>query len=466
MMKHSTRPAVLSSESDVAQNIADELRSVISGGVALPSDESYEAARQVWNRAVAHRPLMIAFCQRTTDVEAAVRIARRFNLPFSVRGGGHDWAGRALRHDGLVLDLTRMRGVVVDPHSRVATVAGGATANDVAAAADAHGLIAALGNCGRVGMGGLTLGGGYGPLIGAHGLAADNLLAAEVVLAEGRYVTADADSEPELFWALRGGGGNFGVVASLRIQLHEKRHMLAGSILYPWSDAGNVLSRYAAFAATAPDELGMLIGMASGPGGRPTLQLGPLWNGDKEQGERILRDLQSLGTPQLAQVGPMTYSDVLAPINAMLEQKAGCHWDTRTRWLPAFTPGAVDAMIRGVESKTSLDRMLFVHPFHGAATRVPANSTAFGLRREHFMVEIIAAWDPDGDNGSAHRQWASDLSQSLAPFSLPGGYANLLGPDDREQAAHAYGGNGARLKTLKRRYDPDGVFTSAIPLPE
>lgn len=443
----------------------NELRTSVSGGIALPGDESYVAACHLWNRAVAQRPALIAFCQRTADVEAAVRVARHYDLPLSVRVGGHNWAGLALRNDGLVLDLTRMRDVVVDPHSRVATIAGGAKATDVAAAADAHGLLAALGSCGTVGMAGLTLGGGYGPLIGAHGLAADSLLAAEVVLADGQYVTADADNEPELFWALRGGGGNFGAVTSLQIRLHEKRHMLAGSIIYPWSEAGNVLRGYAALAATAPDELGLFIGMASGQNGRPALQLAPLWNGEKQRGERAMRDLQALGTPLFAQIEPMTYSDVLAPVDAILKQKDGCHYEVRTRWLPALTPGAIDIMIAAVTAKTSPHSMLFLHPFHGAAARVASDATAFGLRREHFLLEIVACWEPDENDGSAHRQWARELSRNLAPFSLPGGYANLLGPDDREQARDAYGANAARLTALKRRFDPDGMFSSAIPLP-
>ncbi|MBV9678462.1 MAG: FAD-binding oxidoreductase [Acidobacteriaceae bacterium] len=457
---------MLASESQADRSIADKLQAAISGDVVLPSDEYYADACRVWNSAVEHRPAMIAFCEQTSDVQAAVRAARRHGLPLSVRGGGHDWAGRAVCEDGLVIDLTRMRDVVVDLQRMVATVAGGAKVKNVAAAADAHGLLAALGNCGTVGMAGLTLGGGYGPFIGAHGLATDNLLGAEVVLADGRRVTADAHNEPELFWALRGGGGNFGAVTSLQIQLHEKRHMLAGSILYPWSEAKNVLSRYAAFAATAPDELGLFVGMASGPDGQLAVQLAPLWNGEEHRGERVMRDLQALGTPLFAQVRPMTYSDILAPVDAMLEQKDGCHWWTRTRWLPALTPGAIDVMIAAVASKTSPHSMLFIHPFHGAATRVAPHATAFGLRREHFLLEIIPAWEPNGDDGSTHRQWAQELWHSLAPFALPGDYANLLGPEDREQAAHAYGSNGARLRALKRRFDPDNVFASAIPLPE
>jgi hypothetical protein len=359
-----------------------------------------------------------------------------------------------------------MRQVTVDPQSRTATVAGGAKLKDVAAAAAAHGLVAALGNCGEVGMAGLTLGGGYGPLNGLYGLAADNLLGAEVVLADGRRIMTGPNEEPELFWAIRGGGGNFGVVTSLRIQLHETHHLLAGAITYPWSEAEPVLRRYAAFAARMPDELGVPVAMASGPDGQPAVTLVPLWNGDKLQGERAMEQLQALGKPQLAQLAPMTYTDMLASWDARLVEVDGCHWELRTRWLPALTSGAVDAIITAVERKTSPHSIVVWHHFHGAATRIPAERIAFGLRQDHFMIEIIACWEPDRSDSAAHRQWVQDLWQSLAPFALPGGYANLLALRDREQARDAYGSNGARLRSLKRRFDPDGVFASAIPLPD
>jgi hypothetical protein len=315
-------------------------------------------------------------------------------------------------------------------------------------------------------MAGLTLGGGYGPLNGLYGLAADNLLGAEVVLADGRRVTTGPDEEPELLWAIRGGGGNFGVVTSLRIQLHATRHLLAGAIMYPWREAEPVLRRYAAFAATMPDELGVYVILASGPDGQPAITLVPLWNGDKLQGERAMDRLQALGKPQLAQFGPMAYTEMLAPTDARIAEADGCHWEVRTLSLPALTPGAIDAILTAVARKTSPHSMVNWHHFHGATTRIPAEAIAFGLRQEHFMVEIIACWEPDGSNGTAHRQWAQDLWESLAPFALPGGYANLLGPEDREQAKDAYGSNGARQRSLKRRFDPDGVFASAIPLPD
>jgi FAD/FMN-containing dehydrogenase len=457
---------MLSSKNQISSNCADELRAVISGRVALPSDELYDEGCRVWNGAVHRRPAIIAFCRRPEDVQAAVRAARRYDLPLSVRGGGHDWAGRALRDGGLVIDLTGMRDVAVDPRGLVATVAGGARAKDVAATAGAHGLVAALGNCGAVGMAGLTLGGGYGPLSGSFGLAADNLLGAEVILADGQRVTTGADTEPDLLWALRGGGGNFGVVTSLQVRLHPARDMLAGSIVYDWNEASVVLRRYASFAATVPDELGVAVGVMSGPDGKPAIMAVPLWNGERGRGERAINDVQAFGTPLSAEIGPMTYTDLLVQWDAWVEAADGCHWEVRTRSLPAFSAGAADAIIAAKARAPSPLCSVFWHHFHGAATRVASDGAAFGLRREHLMVEIVAGWRPGGDDGPTHRRWAHDLCQSLAPFALPGGYANLLGPDDREQTVWAYGGNGARLRALKRRFDPDGVFASAIPLPE
>jgi hypothetical protein len=458
--------SVLDIHTASALTAARELRATMQGRVVLRGDDDYARTRQIWNRAVENQPALLAVCETSADVQAALRMARRYNLPLSVRGGGHDWTGRALCSDGLVIDLARMREVVVDPHSRVATVSGGASAKDVAAAAGAHGLVAALGNCGAVGMAGLTMVGGYGPLSGLYGLAADNLLDAELVLADGRCVTIGPDEEPELFWAIRGGGGNFGVATSLRVQLHEMCHMIAGPIAYPLSDAEPVLRRYAAFASTMPDELGVSVGMTSGPDGQHMLMFLPLWNGDKQRGERIISDFQALGTPLLAQVGPMSYGDMLALFDGWLDAADGCHWEFRTRSLPALTPGAIDVITKAVASRTSLYSMVNWHHLHGAATRIPAEEIAFGLRQEHFMLEIIAGWKPGRSSGAEHRQWAQDLWEALAPFALPGGYASFLTPHNREQVRDAYGSNGARLRSVKRHFDPDGVFASAIPLPD
>jgi FAD/FMN-containing dehydrogenase len=215
-----------------------------------------------------------------------------------------------------------------------------------------------------------------------------------------------------------------------------------------------------------PDELGVSVIMATGPDGQPALMLTPLWNGERLQGERAMDHLQGLGKPQFAQLGPMTYTEMLAPFDGWLAAADSCHWEMRTRSLPALTRGAIDAITAAVARKPSPYSAVAWHNFHGAATRIPAEAIAFGLRQEHFMVEIIAGWQPDGSDGAVHRQWAQGVWESLAPFALPGGYANLLAPQNREQTRDAYGSNGARLRALKRRFDPDGVFASAITLPD
>ena len=450
----------------VHQDALAELRGTMSGVVVSPGDERYPDACRVWNGAVRHRPAMIAVCEQVVDVQAAVRAARRHGLPLCVRGAGHDWAGRAVQEGALVVDLSRMRDVIVDPGARVATVGGGAKVTDLVGPATAAGLVAALGRCGGVGVTGLTLGGGYGPLNGSCGLAADNLLGAELVLADGRRVLVGPDQEPDLFWAIRGGGGNFGVVTTMRVRLHEVHAMLAGVVVYPWSEAVDVLRRYGGLAAAPSGELDVSGVVASGPDGEPAMTLLPLWNGDRCRGERVLDDLRALGTPRFAQYGPATYGDVLAPADAKIAEAEGCHWKVWNRWLPELSRGAIGAIVEAFSRRTSPYSMIDWHHFHGAATRVAPHSTPFGLRRAHFSVTIMAGWRPDGDDGATHRRWGENLWRDLAPFALPGGYANALAPDNQEQATAAYGGNAARLRQLKRRFDPDDVFTSAILLPD
>ena len=265
-------------------SLARELRAKMQGRVILRGDNDYVQTRQIWNGAVHHQPGLFAVCETSADVQAAVRSAREQGLPLSVRGGGHDWAGRALRHNGLVIDLSQMRRVDVDAETSVATIQGGATANDVISASEPHGLVAATGGWGTVGMVGLTTGGGYGPLTSRYGLALDNLLGAEVVLAGGRLVDCDARENPDLFWALRGGGGNFGVVTSMRVRLHPIRQVLGGTMLFPWSQAESVLGGYAELIANAPDELSVLGGVVSAPDGSPMVLLAPMWSGEARQG--------------------------------------------------------------------------------------------------------------------------------------------------------------------------------------
>jgi FAD/FMN-containing dehydrogenase len=381
-------------------------------------------------------------------------------LPLSVRSGGNDWAGRALSDGGLVVDLTRMRGVRVDAAGRTATVQGGAITADLLAAATPYGLATATGVVRAVGLVGLAAAGGYGPLIGRFGLALDNLLGAEVVLADGTAVTAGPEDDAELWWALRGGGGNFGVVTSLHFRLHDLPAVLAGMVIFPFAEAGAVLAGYAEIVADAADELTVMTGFLPGPDG-PMAFLCPFWSGpDLAAGERAVNRLRSLGHPIVDQVAVMPYPAALAMFDASMVD--GNQYLLRTRWLSDVSPTAVDALVASAAEMSSPSSALIVNRFHGAATRVDPGATAFAQRSPHQVVEVIASFPPGGP-ADRHRAWADSVVRALDPVALPGGYVSLLGPGDEDRARASYGGNLDRLLAAKHRYDPDNVFASTVP---
>ena len=448
-----------------------ELRAVLNGQLVSPNDVGYDAARRIWNGAIDHHPALIVRCASLADVQATLRTAREHRLPVSVRSGGYDWAGRSVRDGGMVIDLSAMRRVTVDPQARTATLQGGSTADDVLAAAEAHGLAAVTGTIGSIGMAGFTLGGGYGPLSPHYGLGLDNLLAAEVVLADGRCVTTNDAQNPELFWALRGGGGNFGVVTAMTIRLHPVRQVLAGKILFSWSDAMAVLTAFGEIAASAKDALAITVALVSGPHGSPVVVVAPCWSGDIAQGEPVMAKLASLGLPSMTTIAPMPCRALFS----LFEPSAppGRRYAQQTRWLPGLTPAVATTLV-GIGDGTAIPRtsplsVVALQSFHGAPSRVPAEATAFGVRNKHVLASIVAAWEDNGDTprneGDArHQCWAHAVSQALGLYALPGGYPNLLGPDEHAQIAAAYGGNAERLCKAKWRFDPEGLFT-ATPLP-
>ena len=428
------------------------LTAQLDAAKVLSSGPAYDEARHVFNAAVTRRPAVIVLCESTADVQSSVRAAMTCGLSLSVRGGGHDWAGRALQGE-LVVDLTRMWHVSVE--GRVATVGGGATLMEVAEAAP-YGLAAVTGTMGCVGMAGLTLGGGYGPLTGRFGMASDNLLGAEVVLADGRVVRTDETHEPDLFWALRGGGGNFGVVTSLRVQLHPVADVLAGVVAFPWEQARSVFKAYDDMVATIPDELTLTPGFFSDPDGKPTVMMLHAWCGDRPEDERVLDEVKGLGAPTMVQVGRTSPAQMLKDADPMVLN--GVSWIVRTVTLAKLEPGAVEALIDGMEHRSSPLSRIGLHPFHGVGERIPLESTAFGLRARHFMLGIFAVWEPGED--APHRAWADAVEAALKPYALPSAYPNYFGPDRPEQAAQAYGQNTARLLRIKGHYDPNGVFAA------
>jgi hypothetical protein len=319
-------------------------------------------------------------------IQSAIRAVRDCHLPLSVRGGGHDWAGRALC-EGIVIDLSAMNGVSVGSDNRTAQISGGARASDVLAATDPRGLAAVTGSCSSVGMTGLTLGGGYGPLIGRFGLALDNLLAAEIFRADGRIVTATQDNEDELFWALRGGGGNFGVVTAMQYRVHDLPSVGAGMLLFPFNEARAVLEGAVDIVASAPDELTVQLGLVGGPDGTPLVMIAPTWCGPPEQGEARPAPFFRLGTLVAGALDAMAYGASVAVFDPFLV--TGQRVFMETCWLPALDSSSIDTVIQAMATAVSPGCAIITHEFRGAASRVPAAATAFGLRRDHALVSRL-----------------------------------------------------------------------------
>jgi FAD/FMN-containing dehydrogenase len=449
---------------DLVQRTFHRLGERLPGQLSLPGDPGYTEATAIWAKPIGRMPRAVVHCRTAEDVRLAIRAARDCDLPLSVRGGGHDWAGRALCN-GFVIDLGGMRSVAVGSDG-AARISGGARATDVLAITHSLGLVAVTGSVGAVGMAGLTLGGGYGPLIGRFGLALDNLVEAEVVLADGRVVVANDASEQELFWALRGGGGNFGVVTAMRLRLQPLQSVRLGMLLYPFAEAKAVFERCADIANSAPDELTVQVGVIHGPDGSPAVVVIPAWCGAPEEGEARTAPFLKLGSLLMGAVEAQPYRLALGVFDPFLVN--GLRTFMETCWLPALDSSSIDAFIEATETAASPGCAIFTHEFRGAASRVPAAATAFALRRDHVLVEILAGFDDRGDEEEEqrHRQWARAARDAFNATALPGGYPNLLsGDDDPDRVARSYGPNAERLIKAKRRYDPDNVFRSAIPLP-
>jgi FAD/FMN-containing dehydrogenase len=449
---------------DRIQTTLQRLCRQLRGRLSLPGDERHIAATAIWAKPAGGMPRAVAHCWTPEDVQSAIRAALSCDLPLSVRGGGHDWAGRALC-DGLVIDIRGMNHATTYPENGTAKIGGGALASEVLDAIDPFGLAAVTGSCSGVGMAGLTLGGGYGPLIGRFGLALDNLLTAKVVLADGRIVTANHHCEDELFWALRGGGGNFGVVTEMHQRLHPLPSVCSGMLVYPFSEAKAVLTRSVEIAASVPEDLTVQLGLAIRPDGSPVVLVVPTWSGAPQEGEAQCAPFVKLGTLLAGALGVNSYRASLKVFDPFIVN--GQRQLMETCWLPALDSEGIDALIAAMEIAVSPGCAIFTHEFKGAASRIPCDATAFGLRRHDVLIEILATFADRSDKleEQRHHRWAWGTTQSLAPMALPGGYPNLLARGDAERVAKSYGCNVDRLVKAKRRYDPDHIFYSAIPLP-
>jgi len=443
----------------------EELKRNVSGQVVLPHDDAYEEARKIWNAMIDKRPALIVRCGSTSDVVRAVNFARDNRLVLAVRGGGHNIAGSAMCDDGLVIDLSHMKAVSVDPGTRRATVEGGATLADFDAATLAHGLATPLGINSTTGVAGLTLGAGFGWLSRKHGMTIDNLESAEVVTAAGEVVRASATEHPDLFWALRGGSGNFGVVTRFEFRLHPVGpNVLSGLIVYPFAQAKQVLQQYRDFLAQAPDELSVWTVLRKAPPlpflpeqvhGTEILALALLYTGDPSQGEALIEPLRKFGTLVGEHVGVQPYTAWQQAFDPLLAPGARNYWKSHN--FSKLDDNLFDAVIEYIGKLPSPQCEIFFGAIGGATTRPAPDSAAYAHRDAQFVMNVHGRWDDAADDERC-MNWARDFYKASAPFASSGVYVNFLTADETDRVRSAYGPNYDRLTQVKRMYDPANLF--------
>ena len=442
----------------ISEAVADDFRGSLHGESLRPGDDGYDAARLVWNAMVDKRPALIARCSGTADVINCVNFARENNLLVSVRGGGHNFPGNSVCNDGLMIDLSRMTGVRVDPAAKTVRAQGGTKWGAFDHETQAFGLAAPGGTDVDTGIAGLTLGGGIGWLSGSHGLSCDNLVSADVVTADGRAITASADENPDLFWGLRGGGGNFGVVTSLEYRLHPVGpEVLAGWLIYSIDEVREFFARVNELTDNMPDELNLITFLHTLPdGGGKACSILLCYHGGIEEGKRTIRPLREFGPPLLDDVRPMTYTDAQKLAVAL----PGRQNYLKSHFVSQVSDDIVDVAIDFFDRITSpLSSVLFQY-LGNAARRVPAGDTAFAHRNALCEWATNAVFLDSGES-EVHIRWARDFASEISPFSL-GEYINQVGTeaDAGEEAIQAaFGDNFQRLADLKKKYDPANLFS-------
>ena len=447
----------------MAQVVTDEMVASLeglSGSLVRPADSDYEQARQVFNALIDKKPALIARCQGVGDIVDSVNFARENGFEVAVRGGGHNVAGKSTTEGGVMIDLSRMKGVHVDPAARTARAQGGVTWGELNRETQLHGLAVTGGIVSTTGIAGLTLGGGIGYAMGKYGLSADNLLSAEIVTADGRILTASEEENDDLFWALRGGGGNFGVVASFEYRLHPLGPLVtAGLVAHPFPAAGDVLRFYRDFTATAPDDLTVFGGMFHTPDGSGQKIAGLIMChiGSPEQAAKDIEPLLAFGTPVMTEVGPMPYTTA----NTMLDEgsQAGAFNYWKSSFLDEVSDDAIDTIVDRFASCPSPLSILILEHMHGQATRVPETATAFAHRSPGYNLLAASVWlDPGATEQNV--AWTRETYAAMQRFLAKGRYVNYLSDDDAgdDPVRSAYGANYDRLVQVKTKYDPTNLF--------
>jgi FAD/FMN-containing dehydrogenase len=441
---------------DISAKAIGLLRRQFGGEILTAADEGYEAARRVWNAMIDRRPAIIVRPRSAADVAAAVDFTRDQQLPLAIRGGAHSVAGTGTCDGGVVIDFSAMKRIDVDPAARTARAEPGVKWTEFDNATQAHGLATTGGTIGDTGIAGLTLGGGFGWLEGALGMTVDNLIAADVVLADGRQVRASADENPDLFWALRGGGGNFGVVTAFEYRLHQiGPTIVGGMVLHPYAAAREALKFYGGLLKTAPAPLTVAAALLTGLDGHKACAIACTYAGPVEEGERAVRPIKEFGAPLMDGIGPMPYLGQQALLDAAMPPNLRNYW--KAEFIDGLTDDFIDAWVDCYAQAPSPRSFLLLFPIHGAAARVAPTATAFP-HRGGVHLGIYSVWQP-GEADEPNVAWTRATWQRIRPFSTGGLYVNEIGGDDgRDRIQQAFGVNYARLATIKAKYDPANLF--------
>ncbi len=441
-----------------------QLREDVRGSVIAPDDEGYDAARRVYNAMIDKRPAMIVVPANTGDVMTAVRFAGDNDLPIAVRGGSHSVPGFGTCDDGLVIDLSAQRAVRVNPSTMTARAEGGATWGDFNAAAYQFGLATTGGIISTTGVGGLTLGGGIGYLARGLGLSCDNLISADVVTADGTFHVASEKDNADLFWAIRGGGGNFGVVTSLEFRLHPVKDIYGGPMFFELEKAGDVLRFFREFIADAPEQLGGFPAFQIAPPlpfipedrhGEPFCAIVACWAGPLEAGEKALEPFRDIAPRVAEMVGPMPYPALNSAFDGLVPPGLQHYW--KANFVRELTDDAIEAHLVHGPKLPVVNSTVHIYPINGACHRVGSDESAFAYRDANFATVIAGMW-PDPAENEANTAWVRDYYDATAPHSEDGGYVNFMADDDQGRIRDNYKGNYDRLVSIKRQYDPDNRF--------
>jgi FAD/FMN-containing dehydrogenase len=448
----------------VNQDSLEMLTRRVRGEVITPQHEGYDGARAVHNGMFDRRPTAVVRAVDVADVRATVDTARTSGLDLAVRGGGHSVPGFGTVDDGIVLDVGPMKGIRVDPGARVARVQAGCTWGDFDHAANDLGLATTGGIISTTGVSGLTLGGGIGYLARAHGLSCDNLLSADVVLADGSFVTASEDQHDDLFWALRGGGGNFGVVTSFEFRMHPVETIYGGPLFFELDVAEEILRTYRKWIADGPRAMGAfpafqiappLPFIPEGRHGDPFVILVSCFDGPDEEGAELLGAFRDIADPVAEHVERMPYATLNSAFDGLYPAGLQHYW--KAAFVPELTDGAIEAHLEHGPRVPAVSSTMHLYPIDGAVQDVAADATAFAHRDAPFAAVVVGAW-PEPDDNAANIRWVRDYYAALAPHSAEGGYVNFMSEDDQDRVRANYGANYDRLAAIKQRYDPDNLF--------